>query len=100
MSEEDAPDSDGEGRGWRHEHKKKIVQKSSLADAFKSIMSRNVGGQVALGPAATVAPREVSDKPATAEQGLILAKYKKRERDLEEAKAKEDEAAKKRVIKE
>ena len=64
---------------------KKRVQKASMADAFKSIMAKKI--------------TEPGDAPSSAPQNpkdIVLSKYKKKSRDLDEALAKDVEAAKKR----
>lgn len=58
-------------------HPKKLVQKSSFASAFKSIMNKSL----------------------TTDQDPILAKYKKPEKEIEEEKKKEKEEKEKRKLK-
>ena len=84
-SQSDSADSDG-GTRQRGPEKRKKVQMSSMADAFKSIMSKKIdeGEEVGL----------------PGQKETVLVKYKKKERDLEEQKAKDDAEHKKRVLKE
>ena len=69
-------------------HTKKKVQKSSMADAFRSIMNKKINEAPVDTPAASV----VSD--------ATLTKYKKKTREADEKIAKEDEEQKKRFKKE
>lgn len=72
---------------------KKRVQKKSMADAFKSILSKNVPTIMAedSAPLAGV-PTAVAD--------VVLSKYKKRGRELDASVAKEEEKSRKRQLRE
>lgn len=68
--------------------KKKKVNKKSLADAFKTIMNKKID-------------ENPEDQAALVQQSEpILAKYKKRAREVEEERVKTEADAKKRAIKE
>ena len=78
-SQSDSEHSDDQGKGPQ---KRKKVQMSSMADAFKSIMAKKI------------------DEEGQVQDNTVLVKYKKKERDIEERKAEEDAELKKRQAKE
>ena len=80
------------------------MQKNSLADAFKSIMNKKIADEEAhLDHFAAAQKKEIDvlseeEKPATAEP--VLAKYKKKARDIEASKVKDEKDRRKRALKE
>jgi len=115
-------ESDGseDSDGMPSYKRKKVVQKNSLADAFKSIMNKKLGdgdegldNLSKLNQSASVpgksqnfdpdAANVLSDdapKPSVAKVEPILAKYKKRARDIETQKVAEEKDRKKRILRE
>ena len=94
-SESDSADSDGNDEGVAGKRKQKVVRKS-MASAFKMIMSKKIESD-------DEAPKKGASKDSQTKPGsteIILAKYKKKSRDLDEAKAKEDTERKKAILKE
>ena len=85
-AENDSNDEDKASRPTLQKRKK--VQKSSLAEAFKSIMNKKI--------------EEVPEDQAglVQQHEPILAKYKKRSREVEEERKAADELSKKRALKE
>jgi hypothetical protein len=68
---------------------KKRVQKASMADAFRSIMAKKI-----------TEPGDAPSQTPSQPKDVVLSKYKKKSRDLDAALAKDDEATKKRQLKE
>ncbi len=83
-----ASDSEDSDIDTSQAHVKKKVQKSSMADAFRSIMSKKISEA----PIDTPAASTVSD--------ATLTKYKKKTREADEKIAKEEAELKKRQKKE
>lgn len=92
-SERDSDPSDNEQSGaFRQKRERKVVRKT-MASAFKMIMAKKLGDEADEPTGAQITDVKV-------QSDAILAKYKKKARDLDEAKAKEEVERKKAAVKE
>jgi len=98
--DEDSRDSDGSDaeQGIDFKRKNKVVRKT-MASAFKMIMSKKIIEDNSDDDKDAVKASKASAEDA-AEPDVILAKYKKKARDLDAKKAEEEVEKKKAAIKE
>ena len=94
-SESDSSEVEDGKDSLANKRKQKVVRKS-MASAFKMIMSKKLSGS----EDDEATPQLAEKNKPTTETDTILAKYKKKERDLDEKKAEEEQAKKKAQLKE
>lgn len=99
--DEDSRDSDGSDaeQGIDFKRKTKVVRKT-MASAFKMIMSKKIIEDNSDDDKDAVKAKKASTEDNIAEPDVILAKYKKKARDLDAKKAEEEVEKKKAAVKE